>query len=48
MIDILNTDKGGDFATKCIKTVGILPPSTSVYVPNTVMLGTNGWSVNIT
>ncbi|KAM3252877.1 hypothetical protein P3L10_006947 [Capsicum annuum] len=47
-LDVLNANKRGDFTTRCVKTVGALPPSTSVHTPSNAMLGiTIGWPVNI-
>lgn len=47
VIDFLDENKRGDFSTRRIKTLGFLPPSTSVHIPSTAMLGTNGWSINV-
>ncbi|KAM3248006.1 hypothetical protein P3L10_009774 [Capsicum annuum] len=40
LMDVLNADKRGDFTTRCVKTVGALPRSTSVHTPSNAMLGT--------
>ncbi|XP_016550007.2 uncharacterized protein LOC107850041 [Capsicum annuum] len=46
LLIILGADKRGDFITGRVKTLRVLPPSTSINIPTSTVFSDNGWSVN--